>query len=363
MSGTARQCQLATPTPGTDTTLGVEAVDDAAANAWDAFVERAPNASVYHLFRWRQLISAVFGHESAYFMARDGSGEIVGVLPTVRLNSWLFGDFMVSMPYFNYGGALAADARTAAALNSSAAEHASRIGSSHLELRHDSNLMPEWPQRTDKVAMYLRLPETAERLSKQLGSKLRSQIKRPTKEGATGQQGSIELLDEFYAVFSRNMRDLGTPVYPKRWFAAILLAFPERTRLFVVRHAGRPVAAALVIGYRGRLEIPWASSLREANSIGVNMLLYWSVLEYACEQQYEIFDFGRSTIDAGTYRFKKQWGAEPHQLHWHYWICGGGDPPVMNPSNPKYRFAVAVWQHLPLPVANRLGPVLVKNLP
>ena len=142
-----------------------------------------------------------------------------------------------------------------------------------------------------------------------------------------------------------------------------LQAFADRSRLFVVRHRGAPVAAAFVIGYRGRLEIPWASSLREANSIGVNMLLYWNVLEYACRERYAMFDFGRSTVDAGTFKFKKQWGAQPHQLYWHYWIRGGGQPPVINPSNPKYRLAVAAWQRLPLPVANRLGPWLVRNLP
>ena len=104
----------------------------------------------------------------------------------------------------------------------------------------------------------------------------------------------------------------------------ILQALADQARLFVVRWRGAPVAAGLVIGDRGRLEIPWASSLREANAIGVNMLLYWSVLEYACERQYAAFDFGRSTVDAGTYRFKKQWGAQPRQLYWHYWLRAGG---------------------------------------
>lgn len=347
----------------TQAVLSVDCIDDDRAADWNAFVGHTPGASVYHLYQWRDAIKRVFGHESYYLAARDDAGRIRGVLPTVRLRSRLFGDFLVSMPYFNYGGVIAESAGAEQALMAAAADLSRQIGVSHLELRHDSNRRPDWPARTDKVAMYLPLPQSAEILSKQLGSKLRSQIKRPQKEGATAVEGGIDLLDEFYAVFARNMRDLGTPVYPKRWFATILERFADCTRVFVVRHRGAPVAAAFLIGYRGRLEIPWASSLREANAIGVNMLLYWSVLEYACRERYEVFDFGRSTIDAGTFKFKKQWGAEPHQLYWHYWLKGGGAPPVINPSNPKYRLAVAAWQRLPLALANRLGPFLVRNLP
>jgi FemAB-related protein (PEP-CTERM system-associated) len=343
--------------------LNVERVGDDAAREWDAFVDTAQGASVYHLYAWRKLIGELFGHESLYLAARDARNRICGVLPLVRLRSVLFGDFMVSMPYFNYGGVLAASAEVAGALLSEATTSARSLGVSHVELRHVGNVRPDWPVRTDKVAMYLGLPGSVEELSKRLGAKLRSQIKRPTREGATCISGGRELLPDFYAVFARNMRDLGTPVYPQKFFAAILDRFASQSRLFVVRLKDAPVAAGFTIGYRERLEIPWASALREANSVGVNMLLYWSILEYACEQRFATFDFGRSTVDSGTYRFKQQWGAQPHQLHWHYWMRSGGAPPMLNPHNPKYRLAVAGWQCLPLAIANRLGPMLVRNLP
>ncbi|MGH8177838.1 MAG: FemAB family XrtA/PEP-CTERM system-associated protein [Steroidobacter sp.] len=360
----ARSAAATTPTSHLpQQSITIKRIGEEGATGWNDYVDRAAAASAYHRYEWRNVIASVFGHESHYFAAHDQDGRVCGVLPTVRLRSALFGDFLISMPYFNYGGAVADDADTAIGLAQHAATQAEELGVSHLELRHSAPICPEWPVRTDKVGMYLRLPDSAEALSKQLGSKLRSQIKRPTREGATCVSGGAELLDQFYAVFARNMRDLGTPVYPRAFFAAILAAFASRTRVFVVHLKGAPVAAALVIGHRGRLEIPWASSLRDANGIGVNMLLYWHVLEYACEQRYEVFDFGRSTLDAGTYRFKKQWGAEPHQLYWHYWIRGGGAPPVLNPSNPKYRLAVAAWRRLPLAIANRLGPLLVRNLP
>lgn len=342
--------------------LTVEAVDDASAAAWDAFVADESGASAYHGYAWRGLVHSVFGHQTLYFAARE-RGKIVGVLPLVRLKSRLFGDFLVSVPYFNYGGVLARSPQACDELLRHAEQAARLMGVSHIELRHREAGQHTWPARTDKVSMLLKLPATPEALQKALPAKLRSQIKRPVREGVTSTFGGEELLDAFYAVFAENMRDLGTPVYPRRFFSAILQTLGDRARIALVHLKDAPVAAALLITHRDTTEIPWASSLRRVNALGVNMYLYWSVLEFAVKQGSAVFDFGRSTLDSGTYRFKKQWGAEPLQLHWHYWLKGGGELPRLNPSNPKYRLAVAAWQKLPLPVANWLGPHLVKNLP
>ncbi len=306
----------------------------------------------------------VFGHSSDYLVAQDAGGRLRGVLPLVRLRSVLFGDFMVSMPFFNYGGAVGDSAEVELALMEHAAELAHARGVGHIEFRDDRERPGlRWPVRTDKVSMLLELPGDVDELWKRLGSKLRAQIKRPTKEGATTTSGGLELLDDFYRVFSRNMRDLGTPVYGPRLFRTVLAAFPEEATLFRVEVGGEPAASALVLFDRERAEIPWASSLRRFNRLGVNMLLYWEVLRACVERGVRVFDFGRSTVDAGTYRFKRQWGAEPHQLHWHYWLPPGAELPQLTPSNPRYQLAIAVWKRLPIAVANLVGPSVVKYLP
>jgi len=363
LPATTAQPLEAGPRSATVPRVSVQLIDDADAQAWDRFVESAPAACAYHRYAWRHVVRQAFGHATYYFAAREASGEIIGVLPLVRLKSLLFGDFLISLPYFNFGGVLARSDAVAEQLTDAAVEQARELGCRHLELRHSANACPDWPVRTDKVAMLLPLPDSAEALLKKLPSKLRSQIKRPLREGAVSASGGAELLDEFYDVFARTMHSLGTPVYPRRFFSAILDALPERTRLFVVRVQGRAVAAGLTVAHGAGLEIPWAASLRSANALSVNMLLYWNVLEYACEQGFKTFDFGRCTPDSGTYRFKKQWGAEASQLYWHYWLRNGGEPPRLNPANPKYHFAVSAWRRLPLALANRLGPLIVRNLP
>jgi FemAB-related protein (PEP-CTERM system-associated) len=328
---------------------------------WDRYVRGHASASVYHLAAWRELIESVFQRKTYYLLAQNG-GEVCGVLPLVRLKSFAFGDFLVSLPYVSYGGVLADNDATSELLIGHACDLGRSLGVAHVELRHVQNCS-ELPSRTDKVSMHLPLTGDSDVLWKKLGAKRRAQINRPLKEGAECTVGGEQLVEDFYAVFSLKYRDLGVPVYPLGWFRALLQAFPGMMRVFVVRVGGQPVAASIVIGFNGRLEVPWASSLRAADRYGVNMYLYWNMLKHAEDEGFSVFDFGRSTEGSGTYRFKKQWGAEPVQLYWHYWLRNNGELPQLNPANPKYQAAVAVWRKLPLWMTNRLGPRIVRNLP
>lgn len=330
--------------------------------SWDAFVQSNTAASIYHLSHWRKLIKDSFGHDSHYFQALDSNNNVLGVLPLVRLKSRLFGDYLVSVPYFNYGGALAVTQEIEVALMRRAAQLAQDLGVAHIEFRDTVERQP-WPKRTDKVAMLLQLPNSVEQLDQQIGSKLRAQIKRAQREKPQILQGGTEFLDYFYTVFAQNMRDLGTPVYSKQFFKKILQAFPDESRLIVLRLKGKPVSAAFLLVFRGGVEIPWASTLRKVNKLSMNMLLYWEVLKYAVERKADTFDFGRSSRDAGTFKFKKQWGAQEIPLYWHYWLKDGGELPQLNPINPRYKLMIRVWQRLPVNLTKLIGPPVVKNLP
>ena len=186
---------------------------------WDDYVSKR-QASIYHDARWAQLIKRVFGHKSHYLMAWDNE-TVVGVLPLIQLKSLLFGNFLISMPYFNYGGIVADTHDTMISLISSVHELYEELGCSHIEMRFDSEQAIDLPVRTDKVAMLLNLPADPNELWQAIGSKRRAQVKRPIREGVDFLSGGVELLDEFYYVFSNNMRDLGTPVYSKQFFQAI----------------------------------------------------------------------------------------------------------------------------------------------
>jgi len=339
--------------------LVVSATDNA--SEWDANVASHRHATAYHQWGWRVVFREAFGHPSHYLIARR-NGRVTGGLPLVEFRSRLFGAFAVSLPFVNYGGVVADDDETAAALVADAVSWARARGLSHVELRHLSVKAAPWPAKRHKVAMWLTLERTEPAAWTALDRKVRNQVRKAEKGGLATEMGGVERLDEFYRVFAHNMRDLGTPVYSRRFFASILRAFPGSARVFVVQLGRIPVAASITIRWRDTIEVPWASSLRAHSDKSPNMLLYWTMLKAAIEEGATRFDFGRSTPNEGTFQFKRQWGATPQPLVWEY--AGlEGRLPDQSPKNPKFRMAVSLWKHLPLALANRIGPAVVRNIP
>ena len=326
---------------------------------WEAYAKT--HAGNYHRFGWRRVIEESFG-QTTYYLAAKVDGRVCGLLPLVLIKSWLFGRSLVSMPFFNDGGIVADGPEVEAALLKRAKEIAAETGAGHVELRQSAKKSWGLPVKTHKVAMRLALPPSADLLWEAFPGKLRSQIRRPIKAGMTVCWGGLDQVDPFYRVFSINMRDLGTPVYGKNFFRNILRAFPSDRTICVVYHAGQPVAAAFLSRFGKTMEIPWASSLRQFGALSPNMLLYWSVLSEACNQGCARFDFGRSTPDEGTYRFKQQWGAEPQPLYWYYLQDAGRPLPDVSVKNAKYQLAIRLWQTLPVWFTQQVGPRIVRGI-
>ncbi|GGC72985.1 FemAB family XrtA/PEP-CTERM system-associated protein [Marinobacter halophilus] len=332
-------------------------------SAVEAYLAEHPAASIWHRPAVSNFIEHTYGHNTRYLCALDTGRNVVGVLPLVQLNSRLFGNFLVAMPYFNYGGVLADNREIALNLIAQAGQWRQEIRAKHLELRFCQDNELGLPQKTDKVGFWLSLPDKIDDLWHSFQPKVRAQIRRGQREMTELTIGGPELLDEFYRVFSVNMRDLGTPVYGKDFFSNLLKALEGQAWLVVARIDGRAVGCAFLTGYCERMEIPWASTLRKFNHTSINMSMYWKILEFAVAQRYSVFDFGRCSLDAGTYRFKQQWGAQPVKLYWDYVLPKGSKLPALNPDNPKFRLMIAIWQRLPVRLTNLLGPHIVKGLP
>jgi FemAB-related protein (PEP-CTERM system-associated) len=311
---------------------------------------------------WLSILERGMGHTPFCIEARDG-GQTVGILPLALVRSLLFGRFLVSLPYLNSGG-VQADDRVARQLIDRAVDLADELDVRYLELRHERAVdHPALKDRlTSKVHMRLRLPATADELWAGLAPKVRNQVRNGRRRGLAVAWGGAELLPEFHAIFSHNMRDLGTPNYGRGLFGSILERFPDRAELCVVRHAGRAVAAALLLHGRGVTEVPSASSLRAFNHMNCNMKMYYRLLERAVERGQGTFDFGRSTRDSNTYRFKKQWGAVAEPAEWQYHVRRGSVG-QMRPETSGFGGLIRVWQRLPLGITRRVGPIIVRGIP
>ena len=329
----------------------------------DEYVEKNASATLYHSYIWRDVIKKSFGHDFYYYICEKDDGAIGGILPLVHMKSSIFGNLMVSMPFFNYGGVCADSDLHRNLLLEEAIKIAKNLGASHIEFRQVHPLNNGFPVKTAKVSMRLDLPDSVEKMWESFPSKLRSQIRRSEKADLTTRVGRFDELDSFYKVFSINMRDLGTPVYPMNFFKNILDHFPKNTWICSVYLGKIPIASGFLAAGKKMLEIPWASSVRKYNKLSPNMLLYWTSLSFACRQGFSVFDFGRSTAGGSTYKFKEQWGAKPVQLHWHYWLRDEGEMPDITTRNPKYHLAIEIWKRIPVPLTRLLGPPIIKNIP
>jgi FemAB-related protein (PEP-CTERM system-associated) len=319
--------------------------------------------SLSHHPGWLNVLEQGLRHET-YALEAVMADQTCGLLPLAYVRSLLFGRFLVSLPYLNTAGILAKDESVRRLLIDRAIQLAEELRVRYLELRHEQPVAhPALAnQESAKVHMRLALPSFVGQLWQKLPAKVRNQVRKGEKSGLSVAWGGQELLGEFYSVFSHNMRDLGTPVYSRRLFQAIQMQFGDRAEICVVRAESRPVAAALLLHGWGVSEVPSASSLRQFNHTCANMLLYWQLLERAVLRQQDVFDFGRSSPESPTYRFKKQWGAQPEPAIWQYYLRNG-DMIDMRPTNPKYRRFIRIWQWLPVSVTRLLGPLIVRGIP
>ena len=240
----------------------IEITTDVSPVEWDAFLLTQQNANCYHGWEWRRIFENAFGHETTYLAAKSDH-QIVGVLPLVLFRSRMFGRFAVSLPFVDGGGVCATNPEVGALLVERAETIAAEQHLSHIELRHVSRQFPSFPARENKVGMRRRLESTSASAWNALDRKVRNQVRKAEKSGLTTRTGGIELLSQFYAVFARNMRDLGTPVYPRRLFQDVLSTFSSSTRVFLVEQGQTVVSAGISLLDRDRLTVPWASSLRE----------------------------------------------------------------------------------------------------
>jgi FemAB-related protein (PEP-CTERM system-associated) len=330
------------------------------AEEWDGFVRRQAGWTPFHLHGWRTIYETVAGHECPYLAVRDTAGALAAVLPLVRVRSLLFGHYLVSQPFVNYGGPLG-DAGGVGALAAAAVERARVQGVKLLELRNRGPLPIDLPVSHRKITVVLDLPAgSPDQLFQRFDSKLRSQIRRPQKEGVTVRFGRGQV-EPFFGVFAAHMRDLGTPTQPRRLFQAIAELFPNAW-FGCAYYQGKPVACGAGFRWGNEFEMTWASSLYAYNRLAPNMLLYWAFMEHAIAEGVSLFNFGRCSPESGTHRFKRQWGSRDEQLHW-YQYASHGEAATPSPDDGAYSWGPWVWRRLPLPIATALGPWIVRSIP
>jgi len=342
--------------------LSIRAQADEAAIA--AYVRAHPEGTPFHLPAWLNGVAKGTGQRAHWLVAERG-GRIAGVLPLTAVKSILFGKALVSSGFAVGGGVLADDEAAIDALAKAGWALAGQLGCPSLELR--GGPLPEgegWTHKLESYAGFVRPIEPDDDAQlKAIPRKQRAEVRKALDAGMAVTVGrGPEDRRAHYAVYAESVRNLGTPVFPKRLFDAVLDAFGGDADILTVRHEGQPVASVLSLYHNGTVMPYWGGGTFGARALRANERMYFALMRHARERGCLAFDFGRSKPGTGAFAYKKNWGFDPQPLGYAIRTADGAAPREVNPLNPKYQAKIRAWQKLPLWLANRLGPPIARGL-
>jgi FemAB-related protein (PEP-CTERM system-associated) len=345
--------------PRSATALRVREMAEPDAPAWDAWVTAHPHGTFFHLSGWRTVIREALGHRVHYLLAeRDGALE--GVLPLAETRSLLFGHALISTPMCVYGGVIAANAEAAAALHAAARQRAQDLGVDHLELRNREVANPEWPRKPLYVRFRKQLQAEPEKNLQAIPRKQRAMVRKGISAGLTAELDASAT--RLYALYCESVRNLGTPVFSRSVLDGLLKVFANQTEIRTIIHKGIAVASVMSFYFRDEVLPYYGGGSLAARGCAANDFMYWSLMEHAATRGVRLFDFGRSKVGSGSYRFKTHWGFEPQELQYEYFLVRSTKVPETDPTNPKYRLPILVWRRLPIGLTRLIGPPIARHL-
>ena len=338
----------------------LSASDVATAKRWDDFALVCPGASFFHRAGWQNVVAQVFGHKT-YFLFAESDGVIQGVLPLAHVNSWLFGNSLVGLPFAVYGGVAAANDAATEILETEAQSIAKQLGVDHLELRNVQARHADWPSQDLYVTFRKAILPEEEANMLAIPRKQRAMVRKGIKNGLSSAiDGNV---DRFFALYADNVHRHGTPAMPKSYFRALRKEFGDDCEVLTVSAPdGRTLSSVMSFYFRDEVLPYYAGDDESARDLAANDFKYWELMRRSCARGLKVFDYGRSKQGTGSFAFKKNWGFEPQPLHYEYCLYKRDAIPQNNPSNAKYKLMIETWRRMPIGLANWLGPFIVRSL-
>lgn len=328
---------------------------------WDDYVMRHPESTFYHQIGWKHIVEGSYGHKPYYIFAKEHD-EIKGILPLFSVKNVFFGNKLISVPFAPYGGVCANDDMTKNMLLNAAKVFVTESNLDYLEYRNMKEDDLELISNNEYFTLILKLNSDPMLIWNDFRKSMRRYIKHSIENNLVVSSSS-NYLDDFYKIYSHNMRDLGTPVHSFAFFKNLLKEFPENTNIAIVRYNDIPIAAVLLLYFKDTVIYGWGSSDRKYSKYSPNYILFWELIKQSCKGKFNYFDFGRSQKEDGTYLFKTGWGAQPKQLYYQYHLYKSRNIPDLSKSNTKRQKFANLWKNLPVYLTNIIGPKIRCNIP
>ena len=337
----------------------IKTLDVANYSRWNDFVQASTDATFFHQAGWKEVIERAFGHKT-FFLYVENDGKITGILPLVHIHSLFFGNTLVSIAPCVYGGIVASDEQSYLKLDNEACRLAEELGVDCLEMRNRIQKKPDRPYKKLYVSFRKELIPDVEKNFLAIPRKQRAMVRKGIDAGLTSVIDSN--IDRIYRAYSESVRNLGTPVFSKKYFQTLKDVFADQCEVLTVEHNGQLIASVMSFYFKDEILPYYGGGTDLARELKGNDFMYWEVMRRAVEKGIKIFDYGRSKIGTGSYSFKKNWGFTPEPIFYEFYLVKSSSVPDINPLNPKYQFFIAAWKRLPLAVSQWVGPWLSKDL-
>jgi FemAB-related protein (PEP-CTERM system-associated) len=329
---------------------------------WDAFVDACPEATFFHRAGWQRVIEQSFKLKTWFYYVEQ-AGQIQGVLPLCEINSRLFGHALGAMQFCVYGGVAAINDQARALLDGAADALARQLKVGHLEYRNMVAAHPgdaAWHTKELYVTFRKAISSDDEENMNAIPRKQRAMVRKGIKLGLVGEVD--DNVDRMFDAYASSVHRLGTPVFPKKYFALLKEEFGDDCEVRVITQNGALVAAVLSFYWRDEVVPYYGGGMPLARDVAGNDFMYWNLMQAAAARGARLFDFGRSKLGTGAYDFKKNWGFTAQPLPYEYRLYESTELPDNNPLNPKYQLFIKMWKKMPLKLANIIGPHIVRNL-
>ncbi|MFO6424962.1 FemAB family XrtA/PEP-CTERM system-associated protein [Motilimonas sp. KMU-193] len=326
---------------------------------WDEFVLSHPEGEFFHLSGWQQIFEQVY-HHPCWFYYVEEQGRILGILPLTQIKSWLFGNKLISLPFSVCAGVLSIDPDATQLLLWQAKSLGESLNVDCIELRHRRETLPDWLTKPSHENFACELAASPEQILAGIKKKQRAVVRQSLANGLNYQ---IETnIEPFYSIYSESVRNLGTPVFAKAYFEALLQTFPEYIDILTVSSQGKPVSSVMSFYFKHQVMPFYGGGTPLARDLKSNDYMYYQLMCHGAQQGMVKFDFGRSKLGSGAHAYKKHWGMAAQPLFYESYLVKGQELPNISPNNPKYQLFIKAWKKLPLPISRALGPVLAKDL-
>lgn len=330
-----------------------------------AFLADHAEATAFHRPEWLLAVAEATGNPALALVAESGD-QLLGYLPLTEVHSPIFGRLLASSGFAVGGGLLVAPGADAEAAFGAVVELAQSRSCPTIELRggHLPNVTAGWSLKSEAHCGFVApLAKDDEALLLAIPRKQRAEVRKSLEFDLTVSVGRAEAdRAAHYAVYAESVRNLGTPVFPRALFDAVLGGFGENADILTVSSQGKPVASVLSLYHRGAVLPYWGGGTHAARRLRANDRMYYELMRHARGRGCDRFDFGRSKMGSGAYHFKRNWGFEPEPLTYAVWTAPGAAKRDANPNSAGNAALARIWQRLPLGLANLLGPLIARGL-